>query len=356
MMRIGVLKLTAATGIAVAVLALTAVAAVAAPAITVSPMTPFLAGALSAGPPITRSREPQLIVQAAGATSFTCGIDGRSLSCGSPSPSSLCQATLCTTIDLPTLPDGEHLFTVLAVDAQDGSSSRSSFAFDVHARLPETTPGRDDFARPRHPVFGVVASSGDPDVLDAAQCSFTPARARPVWTPCAPDGRHGADAFASRPALPARAIAYRFRARAVDPFGRVDATSVTQLFDPVPCTVTAPGTIALSRLIRGGLPVVVTCTGVHAARLGIYVRGTTGHTRSPDRAARGRRIAELAVRGSGSRFTAHRTLRLARGEASRLSADSRRHRASPVIAVQAIGAYATRQSGLPAYASVTALR
>ena len=352
-MRIRALPIAVTTAAAIALLT---GAAAAAPSITISPTTPFTPGALTAGPPITRSPDPQLTVQAAGATSFGCVVDRRPLSCGSPTPGAQCQATLCTTIDLPMLRDGDHVFAVTAFDAQDGSSSQGSVAFDVHAGLPLTAPGHDDFARPRHPVFRVIADSGDPNVLDAAECSFTPARSRAVWSPCAPDRSNGAHVFAGSPALGAHSVAYRFQARAVDPFGRVDATPVTQIFDPVPCTVTAPHAIALSRLVRRGVTVTIACTGVRAARLRMYVQGTVGHRLSPTGAARGRPLSELAVHGSSAGFTARRTLRIARGGARRLPVGSGRNASSSVIAVQAVGAYATAQSGLPAYASVTARR
>ena len=352
-MRIRALPVAVVTATAIALLVGTAAAA---PSITISPTTPFAPGALTAGPPITRFSGPQLTVQAAGATSIGCAVDRRPLSCGSPTPGAQCQATLCTTIDLPTLRDGDHVLAVTAFDPQDGSSSQSSLAFDIHAGLPVTAPGRDDFARPRHPVFRVVADSGDPNVLDAAECSFTPARSRAVWSACAPDRLNAAHGFAGSPVLGAHSVAYRFQARAVDPFGRVDATPVTQIFDPVPCTVTAPHAIALPRLVRRGVTVTIACTGVRAARLAMYAQGTVGHTLSPTGAARGRPLSELAVHGSNSGFTAQRTLRLARTGGRRLPVGSGRRPRSTVIAVQAVGAYATGQSGLPSYASVTARR
>ncbi len=289
--------------------------------LTITPQPPMLPADTGQG--VTDSSSFSLFVQTTSGTTLACDLDKQPVACG-PSPPS-CAGTACAMFTASGQTQGIHFLDVTVTDAAGHSVDEMSYAVTVNLSPPDSTnlqlnDGTDGITpRPLHPVFAFAALDAnqplDGDGLpDSGQCSFTPAGAPPVWSPCAPhEGYDDDEEFQYSPTVPATHVDYVFQGRAVDAFGRVDPTPVSMPYDPVPCDVQVSPGKTVRRLLGASLTATVRCTGSGSAAIELFLLGVNGRVK-PLSYVLARHLYPLVlptrVSGSAAGFTVQSRLRI----------------------------------------------
>jgi hypothetical protein len=252
------------------------------------------------------------------------GNDGSTLSCNFDNQSSggqftfgpcgqqpvSCSGSVCADFR-PSAPvaAGDHDLAV-ELDGPDGSA-QASVSFWVDLSPPGTIADGPAGAALR-PSFPFSITEDDQfNRSDSAQCSLTAVHAAVAWHTCGSSlGNGGGGTFRSPAPLPDRHVDYRFQARGVDDFGRVDPTPVTIDFDPVPCGVRARS-MSISQLISSGIPVTLNCSYLHKVQLDFFLLGKNGKRTSIDSATNNRpNLGYQQITSRKTHFSVHRTLRM----------------------------------------------
>jgi hypothetical protein len=329
--------------------------ALADPAVTITPPT---GAGVRAYPNHLRTsdRQPVFGIAGSGGTSVRCNLDDAGSGdvtafapCGSALPG--CLAQVCASFQPPApLPDGPHALTVELDDATGRMVAQSEFDFVVDTTPPDTVDISAD-GPARRPTFSFTIE--DDDLMapgDTARCSFTTLSEPPLWSPCATGmslsgGLGGSYRVPVR--LPGRRADYRFLARSVDDFGRMDPTPAEALYNPVPC-VLAVRARTLSEVIASGIPLTLSCTAIHTVRLEAFLLGANGASRPISSAVRQPALARQTVTGGDGRWSRHPVLRVLPRRRAALRADR-----SAAVVVRATALGTTRP---PAYGAITASR
>ncbi|MCW2966367.1 MAG: hypothetical protein JWM71_139, partial [Solirubrobacteraceae bacterium] len=197
----------------------------------------------------TTDRQPLFRIAGTGGTTLQCGLDDATTS-PCDAADTACIAAVCATYRPPgALGGGSHTLSVQLDDAHGAEVAENSFDFVVDTTPPDTIGVSADGPALR-PVFSFTVDEDDTLApADTAQCSFTAIGAPTVWTGCATGlslTGTGLDGGYRVPVpLPRRHADYRFMARGIDDFGRMDPTPAQYVYDPVPCAVAArPASIA----------------------------------------------------------------------------------------------------------------
>lgn len=203
------------------------------------------------------------------------------------------------------------------------ANATSFIPFDVDLTAPQTELEAEGHERPYEVgppkpwSIGFVVSDDDPLARgDSVQCSFGKAEDEPAWQTCASGVGPREGGVFKGPTVPNRHQDYRFQARAIDDFGRIDPTPASFEFDPVPCVLGKVAPVSIPRLIAKGLPVTVSCSlaGPEEAVQVYFLGKGGGHVLSPRKAIAVEErppVAELAIHHPTHTFTRHLTVPLA---------------------------------------------
>jgi hypothetical protein len=187
-----------------------------------------------------------------------------------------CTAVVCASFTPPTAISGEHGLSVLLYDTDGTQLAMAGDSFNVDTTPPTTFIDSGPSGAMFQPSFTFEARDDDSfdNPLVTAQCSVTSVTAAANWTACPTTSQGGQTRIPTK--LPDKHRDYRFQVRAVDDFGRPDATPAFVDFDPVPCGVTVRHPSNIRSLIASGMAVHVSCSFSSSVQVKFFLLGANG--------------------------------------------------------------------------------